>query len=85
MVSKEPTDSTSEKVVSEKTPLRVVDRCDRCGAQAYHRAVHSSTGHELLFCHHHGAKFTPVLGAQGFDVDDQSAPLFARSKPDSSA
>ncbi len=33
-------------------PLTATDRCDRCGAQAYVRAVMSS-GSELLFCAHH--------------------------------
>lgn len=34
------------------SPLTAVDRCDRCGAQAYVRAVLLS-GSELLFCAHH--------------------------------
>lgn len=33
--------------------LNALDRCDRCGAQAYVRAVLESTGGELLFCAHH--------------------------------
>lgn len=32
--------------------LTATDRCDRCGAQAYVRAVLGS-GSELLFCSHH--------------------------------
>ncbi len=32
--------------------LTAVDRCDRCGAQAYLR-VELQTGGELLFCAHH--------------------------------
>ncbi|WP_310963802.1 DUF7455 domain-containing protein [Nocardioides terrisoli] len=34
------------------TPLTAVDRCDRCGAQAYLR-VQLQAGGELLFCAHH--------------------------------
>jgi hypothetical protein len=31
------------------------DRCDRCGAQAYHRTTLPSCGDlQLLFCAHHG-------------------------------
>lgn len=85
MVSEETTKMPLEKATSVKTPLRIIDRCDRCGAQAYHRAVHMDTGLQLLFCNHHGTKFAPGLGAQGFEVDDQSAVLFARTKPDASA
>lgn len=33
-------------------PLTAVDRCDRCGAQAYLR-VQLQAGGELLFCAHH--------------------------------
>ncbi|WP_298252842.1 hypothetical protein [uncultured Arthrobacter sp.] len=33
--------------------LTALDRCDRCGAQAYVRAVLQSSGGELLFCGHH--------------------------------
>jgi hypothetical protein len=33
--------------------LTAQHRCDRCGAQAYVRAVLSSSGGELLFCGHH--------------------------------
>ena len=32
--------------------LTALDRCDRCGAQAYVRTILSS-GSELLFCNHH--------------------------------
>ena len=32
--------------------LTALDRCDRCGAQAYVRTVLGS-GSELLFCSHH--------------------------------
>ncbi|MEE1620250.1 DUF7455 domain-containing protein [Zafaria sp. Z1313] len=33
--------------------LTSLDRCDRCGAQAYVRAVLETSGGELLFCGHH--------------------------------
>jgi hypothetical protein len=33
--------------------LTALDRCDRCGAQAYVRAILEATGGELLFCAHH--------------------------------
>jgi hypothetical protein len=41
-------------------PLTAVDRCDRCGAQAYVR-VTMAAGGELLFCAHHGRAYTPKL------------------------
>jgi hypothetical protein len=36
----------------EARELTAMDRCDRCGAQAYVRTVLGS-GSELLFCAHH--------------------------------
>lgn len=36
----------------EARELTAMDRCDRCGAQAYVRTVLGS-GSELLFCSHH--------------------------------
>ncbi|MHA7281217.1 DUF7455 domain-containing protein [Arthrobacter sp. MDT2-2] len=33
--------------------LTALDRCDRCSAQAYVRAVLQTSGGELLFCGHH--------------------------------
>lgn len=83
MVSQE---TTEKKVSAVSKPLvRLLDRCDRCGSQAYHRATHTVSGHELLFCNHHGVAFKASLISQNFDLDDQSAPLFAVTKPDSSA
>ena len=44
--------------------LNALDRCDRCGAQAYVRAVLETSGGELFFCGHHAraveAKLRPL-------------------------
>lgn len=40
---------------SWNAPLTAADRCDRCGAQAYHRVtLPNADRSELLFCGHHG-------------------------------
>jgi hypothetical protein len=41
-------------------PLTALDRCDRCGAQAYVR-VTMPTGSDLIFCAHHGREYAPKL------------------------
>lgn len=46
--------------------LRVADRCDRCGAQAFFMFV-GKTG-DLLTCGHHGREWMDALLAQGFVV-----------------
>ena len=46
--------------------LNALDRCDRCGAQAYIAVdIHSS---ELLFCGHHGRVHLDALVLQGGKV-----------------
>lgn len=52
-------------------PLTALDRCDRCGAQAYVRAVLAGGG-DLLFCAHHGRKFSESLRAAGADIQDET-------------
>ena len=54
--------------------LTVSDRCDRCGAQAYVRALLQSGG-LLLFCAHHGREHMPKLHAHRAIIEDQSDSL----------
>jgi hypothetical protein len=50
--------------------LTLLDRCDRCGAQAYMRAFKDDLS--LLFCGHHGKRYFPSLFAQGFLIQDET-------------
>lgn len=52
-------------------PLRAADRCDRCGAQAYVRAVLAGGG-ELFFCAHHGRKYSDALREAGAEIVDET-------------
>ena len=52
-------------------PLRAADRCDRCGAQAYVRALLPDGG-ELLFCAHHGRQHADALKSKGAAILDES-------------
>lgn len=49
--------------------LTSLDRCDRCGAQAFFRAV--LTAGELLFCAHHGREHLPKLRNHA-EIHDES-------------
>lgn len=64
------------------SPLTAMDRCDRCGAQAYLR-VELQSGGELLFCAHHarehGEKLKEVA-ASVFDETHKLAPSSASDK-----
>ena len=55
-------------------PLTAIDRCDRCGAQAYVR-VNMPTGGELLFCAHHGRQYGPRLRELDASILDESVRL----------
>jgi hypothetical protein len=52
-------------------PLAAADRCDRCGAQAYIRAVLAGGG-DLLFCAHHGRKYSEALREAGAEIVDET-------------
>jgi hypothetical protein len=56
------------------SPLTATDRCDRCGAQAYVRAVMTS-GSELLFCAHHWHENEERLRSIGARIQDESQRL----------
>lgn len=60
----------TEHVVLESTPLNALDRCDRCGAQAYVRAV-MANGFELLFCGHHAKKYQDGLTSSATRIQDE--------------
>lgn len=64
----------TEQVLLESTPLNALDRCDRCGAQAYVRAV-LATGGELMFCAHHGKEYAEKLAAVAVKIQDETERL----------
>ena len=58
----------------ESLPLNALDRCDRCGAQAYVRAVLLNGG-ELMFCAHHGKEYAEKLKGVAARIIDESKKL----------
>lgn len=65
-------------MVHEDSPLiefTADDRCDRCGAQAYHLARHEQYG-ELMFCRHHlPEKRFDEMVADGWEIVSDYAGL----------
>ena len=55
------------------------DRCDRCGAQAFVRAV--LTSGDLLFCAHHAREYGDALAASALVVEDASDTINAKPSP----
>ena len=62
------------------TPLTALDRCDRCGAQAYMR-VELAGGGELLFCAHHAREHGSKLRTIAVNVHDETGKLTAPPVP----
>ncbi len=60
--------------------LTSADRCDRCGARAYFRAL-LVTGGELLFCAHHGRQHLPALQSRCSQIIDETDQLAAEPMP----
>jgi hypothetical protein len=50
--------------------LTAVDRCDRCGAQAYVQ-VELAAGAELLFCAHHASQYEVKLREVAVVIRDE--------------
>ena len=60
--------------VAPSAPLTAVDRCDRCGAQAYLR-VELAGGGELLFCAHHAREHGDKIREIAVRVHDETGKL----------
>ena len=60
--------------VAPSPQFTALDRCDRCGAQAYVR-VELVSGGELLFCAHHAREHAEKLQAVAAAIHDESGQL----------
>lgn len=60
--------------VAPSTPLTAIDRCDRCGAQAYLR-VELAGGGDLLFCAHHAREHGDKLREIAVSFHDETEKL----------
>ncbi|MGI8888727.1 MAG: DUF7455 domain-containing protein, partial [Nocardioidaceae bacterium] len=60
--------------VAPTPQFTALDRCDRCGAQAYVR-VELVSGGELLFCVHHAREHADKLQAVASSIHDDTGRL----------
>jgi ribosomal protein L37E len=58
--------------------LKISDRCDRCGAQAF--VIVKMVAGELYFCGHHFNKHSKALNKVSFEVVDERDSINARSQ-----
>jgi hypothetical protein len=68
----------STQITMEQTPLNSLDRCDRCGAQAYVRAILVSGG-QLLLCSHHAKSYAEGLKPVAAVIQDETQKLAKQS------
>lgn len=61
------------------TQLTTIDRCDRCGAQAYVRVVLEPSGGELLFCGHHARAVEATLKPMASEWLDETGRLHEKA------
>ncbi|WP_218219878.1 hypothetical protein [Nesterenkonia sp. Act20] len=61
---------TTGTLENQPTTLTALDRCDRCGAQAYVRAALPSG--VLLFCNHHARQVEDSLRPKTVEWIDES-------------
>lgn len=59
--------------------LKVSDRCDRCGAQAF--VLVRGVNGELLFCGHHYVENEKKLADFAFDIVDERDKINAKPSP----
>lgn len=62
--------------VAPSPKFTALDRCDRCGAQAYVR-VELASGLELLFCAHHAREHASKITQVAATIQDDSGTLSA--------
>ncbi len=65
--------------VAPSPQFTALDRCDRCGAQAYVR-VELSSGGELLFCAHHAREHADKLQQVAAAIQDDTGRLATPSE-----
>ncbi|HEV7206800.1 MAG TPA: hypothetical protein VGN18_19505 [Jatrophihabitans sp.] len=65
--------SVFAEAVAHPFLVRALDRCDRCGAEAYVRVVLTASSLPLLFCSHHYAENTAELARVAVVTHDERA------------
>jgi hypothetical protein len=71
--SKERIMSVFGEAVAHPFLVRALDRCDRCGAEAYVRVVVTASRLPLLFCAHHYSDNTAELSRVAVVTHDERA------------
>ena len=68
---------TATELIQDRQ-LKISDRCDRCGAQAF--VTVKMVAGELYFCGHHFNKYDEALSKVSFEVIDERDTINATSQ-----
>ena len=60
---------TEESPAVQEKQLKVIDRCDQCGAQAF--VIVKLLAGELMFCGHHYHKNKDKLNNEAYEIIDE--------------
>jgi len=63
------TEEVQKEQEVEERQLRVVDRCDSCGSQAF--VLVKLLSGELVFCGHHYNKYSDKLNHSSYEIVDE--------------
>jgi hypothetical protein len=69
--------------LAQPPSLTIADRCDRCGAQAFIRAVFAAG--DLTFCGHHGRELLRPLQREALLVEDATELINPTPSPSASS
>ena len=73
-ISAENENAAAAGTLARSWRLTAVDRCDRCGAQAYVRVLLPGPL-ELLFCAHHNRQYSSALADIAVEIQDETIRL----------
>ena len=73
-ISAENENAAAAGTLARSWRLTAVDRCDRCGAQAYVRVLLPG-GLDLLFCAHHNRQYSSALADIAVEIQDETMRL----------
>jgi len=68
----------TDTLIKDEKKLKILDRCDRCNAQAF--VLVKMVAGELMFCGHHYAKHQTTLDKMAFEIIDERGSINAKSE-----
>lgn len=75
------TEEVQEVQQVEQRQLKVIDRCDACGSQAF--VLVKMLSGELMFCGHHYNKYSNKLNSNSYEIIDERH--YINAKPSQSS